>query len=341
MNQATWSDLSLLWVKASGQTWSKNLSQDNDLQKFPEAVGYIPKVIAALRELKDVARAAAVRDSIVGAMKANAEPINEAQLKTGAPKYQNDIQWARMYLVNAGLLEPVSIAGHGIWQLTDEGWKMPLDEKTIKGIYFQTAKKGSKPPADDQAAPKDEDQQHDLPGMDSWELRLKKILTTMPDKGFERLCAQVMTQNGLYATKVTGQPGDKGIDGEGFLAIDEAGLVSMRVAWQCKRYAEGKVGSSEVRDFRGALDKDIAHGIIFTTSMFTTDAEQEAKQPGKTPIQLVNLERLVELLGKLKLGVKPVTTFAVDTKFFEPYLKPLSDTSTGSLLVMMGVSGPT
>jgi restriction system protein len=308
------------------------MSQDNDLQKLPEAVGYIPQIIAALRELNGVAKAAAVRDSIVGTMKANAQPINETLLKTGAPKYQNDIQWARMYLVNAELLEPVSIAGHGIWKLTDAGWSTPLDKKTIKDVYFQTTKKGSKPPADDQAAPTDEDQQHDLPGMDSWELQLKKILTTMPDKGFERLCAQVMTQNGLHATKVTGQSGDKGIDGEGFLAIDEAGLVSMRVAWQCKRYAEGKVASNEIRDFRGALDKDIAHGIIFTTSMFTTDAEQEAKQPGKTPIQLVNLERLIELLEKFGLGVKPVTTNAVDARFFEPYLQPVSDTSTGSLL---------
>jgi restriction system protein len=305
------------------------MSQDNDLQKLPEAAGYVPKIIVALRDLNGVAKAAAVRDSIVSTMKANAEPINETLLKTGAPKYQNDIQWARMYLVNAGLLEPVSIAGHGIWQLTEKGWSAPLDVKMVKSIYFQ---KGNKSPADDQTAPAEQEQQHELPGMDSWKLQLKKILTTMPDKGFERLCAKVMTQNGLYATKVTGQPGDKGIDGEGFLAIDEAALVSIRVAWQCKRYAEGKVASNEIRDFRGALDKDIAHGIIFTTSMFTTDAEQEAKQPGKTPIQLVNLERLIELLEKFGLGVKPVTTNAVDARFFEPYLQPVSDTSTGSLL---------
>jgi len=112
----------------------------------------------------------------------------------------------------------------------------------------------------------------------------------------------------------------------------------LRVAWQCKRYADGKVPSKAVRDFRGALDHDTAHGIIFTTSLFTTDAEQEAKQPGKKPIKLVNLERLVELLWELKLGVTPVTTHAVDTKFFEPYLQPVGDNPTGSLLAMMDTS---
>ena len=171
--------------------------------------------------------------------------------------------------------------------------------------------------------------------MDSWELQLKKILTTLPDKGFERLCAQIMTENGLHATTVTGKPCDKGIDGEGLLAIDHAGLVSIRVAWQCKRYLDGKVPSKAVRDFRGALDHDTAHGIIFTTSLFTAEAEQEAKQAGKKPIQLVNLERLVELLWELKLGVKPVTTHAIDKKFFEPYLKPVGESPTGCLLAMI------
>ena len=328
-------ELSLLWVKVCCQTRSSNVSQDNNLSKLPDAVGYMPKIIIALRAMSGVAKAAAVRESVVDTMTANKEPINEAPLKNGAPKYQNDIQWARMYLVNAGMLEPVSSAGHGVWKLTESGWSTPLNAQAVQKIYFQTAKKGNKPPSDDQTAPTDEDQQHDLPGMDSWELQLKKILTTLPDKGFERLCAEIMTSNGLHATKVTGQSGDKGIDGEGFLAIDSAALVSIRVAWQCKRYLDGKVPSKAVRDFRGALDHDTAHGIIFTTSLFTAEAEQEAKQAGKKPIQLVNLERLVELLWELKLGVKPVTTHAVDKKFFEPYLKPVGDSPTGSLLAMM------
>lgn len=305
---------------------------NNDQPKIPESVAYIAKIVLALRAMNGVAKAAAVKSSIVETMTANKEPINEATLKTGVPKYQNDIQWARMYLVNAGLLEPVNISGYGTWKLTKQGWSTPLDWETIKSIYFQTNKKGKKTTPDDQLAPTEEDLQHDLPGMDSWELQLKKILTTMPDKGFERLCAEIMTKNGLHATKVTGQSGDKGIDGEGFLAIDSASLVSIRVAWQCKRYLDGKVPSKAVRDFRGALDQDTAHGILFTTSTFTIDAEQESVQPGKKRIRLVNLQSLVELLRDLKLGVKPVTTHAIDKTYFEPYLKP-----TGPNLLVPGL----
>lgn len=293
------------------------MSQDNELQKLPEAVGYIPRIITALRAMDGVAKAAAVKDAIVANMTANNEPISEALLKSGGPKYQNDIQWARMYLVNAGLLEPVDKAGYGVWKLSETGWTTPLDASTVAGIYS-----GTITTADDAVAPTDEALQLGLPEFDSWESQLKEILTTMPDKGFERLCAEIMTKNGLHATKVTGQSGDKGIDGEGFLAIDSAALVSIRVAWQCKRYLDGKVPSKAVRDFRGALDQDTAHGIIFTTSSFTTDAQQESSQPGKKPIRLVNLESLVELLRDLKLGVKPVTTHAIDKKYFEAYLKP-------------------
>lgn len=91
---------------------------NDDLQKLPESVGYIAKIVLALRAMNGVAKAAAVKNSIVETMTASKEPINEATLKTGVPKYQNDIQWARMFLVNAGLLEPVNISGYGTWKLT-------------------------------------------------------------------------------------------------------------------------------------------------------------------------------------------------------------------------------
>lgn len=163
--------------------------------------------------------------------------------------------------------------------------------------------------------PQDEEQQQYLPGLDSWELQLKKLLNTMPDKGFERLCADIMTKNGVNSTKVTGQSGDKGIDGEGIWSHDPLSLVTTRVAWQCKRFENGKVSSQAVRDFRGALDTDTKHGVIFTTSSFTAEAEKESKHLGKTPIKLVNLEDLVEILHDLELGVKVEQIRVLDKAF--------------------------
>ena len=41
-------------------------------------------------------------------------------------------------------------------------------------------------------------------------LSSKKILKTMPNKGFQQLSAENLTKNGPYATKVTGPSGRQG-----------------------------------------------------------------------------------------------------------------------------------
>lgn len=311
------------------------MNLEDNLKKMPEAVGYIPKIITALRGMDGIAKAAAVKESIVAAMSGTGEPINETPLKNGAPKYQNDMQWARMYLVNAGMLEPLSLAGRGIWKLTDEGWTTPLDAATVGQIY-----KGQNSPSDEQTAPNDEEFQQHIPGLNTWEIQLMKILKSMPDKGFERLCAAIMTKNGLHATKVTGQSGDKGIDGEGLLAFDGLELVSIRVAWQCKRFNDGTVGSQAVRDFRGSLDLSTNHGIIFTTSTFTASAVQEATQPAKKPIKLVPLDELVGMLRKLGLGVTSSAPHDLEMPFFDKYLHPAGESATASLLPTGGSTVP-
>jgi restriction system protein len=301
-------------------------------QSQPGPVDYIPRVVSALRDMDGVAKASAVRDAIVASMTEQGEPFNETILSTGAIKYQNDIAWARMYLVNAGMLEPVSISGHGIWKLTQAGWAMPLDVQTAIQIYNQPTGGAGIASTDTQDAPSDDALQQDLPGTDSWEHQLKKILKSLPPEGFERLCAAIMTANGLHATKVNGHSGDKGIDGEGLLSFDKAGLVSIRVAWQCKRFKDGSVGSDAVRNFRGSLDHATAHGIIFTTSAFTPEAVQEAAQLSKQPIKLVHLGDLIGLLQQFKLGVSALPVNAVDVPFFDEYLHPVVSNPTKSLL---------
>ena len=92
------------------------MSQNTDTQKLPEVVRFIPRILATLREMNGVAKAGAVKAAVVQAIFEAGEPVNDQMLSSGVPKYQNDIYWARMYLVNAGLLEPSKVAGHGVWK---------------------------------------------------------------------------------------------------------------------------------------------------------------------------------------------------------------------------------
>lgn len=301
-------------------------------KKLPDSFRYIPLVVEALRSLNGVAKAAAVKQWIEERMAAKNQPVPDTVLASGAPKFSNDIQWARMYLVNAEILEPMATAGYGNWKLTPKGWDVPLDGGSIKAIYDKTAQKNKTQNPDSQDAPPEDPHQAELVGMESWETKLKKILTTMPNKGFERLCAFIMTKSGLEATTVTGQSGDGGVDGEGMLAFDDLSLIRTPVAWQCKRFKENKVSAEVVRDFRGAVDGRAKYGLIFTTSSFTSSAETEARRPGATPIELVGLERLIEIMRKHQIGVMQGSTSPLNHEviqsFFDEYLHPRGESMT-------------
>ncbi len=299
------------------------------LDKAPDAVAYIPRILAALRQMDGIAKAAAVKEAVVATMAEQHIRVDETQLQSGQTKYLNDMQWARMYLVNAGMLAPVNESGHGIWKLTDKGWQVRLDAQSALDIYNVSAKKGKKV-ADTTPAPGD-DGQPEL--IQSWETQLKAILTSLPHEGFERLCAHIMAENGLHATKVTGQSGDGGVDGEGWVAFDDLRLVSVRVAWQCKRFKDGPIGSPMVRNFRGALNDATNHGIIFATSTFTAEAIQDAAMPGKKLIRLVDLKALIDMLGTKNLGVKAVGAGKeIDETFFKQFQNPVGDSAVPPLL---------
>ncbi len=65
----------------------------------------------------------------------------------------------------------------------------------------------------------------------------------------------------------------------------------------------------------GRADK----GIIITTGTFTAEARREATRDGVPPIELIDGEKLVEMLANLELGLRPVTTYEIDSGFFKEF----------------------
>ena len=115
---------------------------------------------------------------------------------------------------------------------------------------------------------------------------------------------------------VTGQSGDGGIDGYGTLQINP--LVTFKVLFQCKRYSKS-VAPSHVRDFRGSMAGRADKGIIITTGTFTAEARKEASRDGVPPIELIDGNKLVDMLENLELGLKLVTTYELDHGFFNEF----------------------
>ncbi len=57
-------------------------------------------------------------------------------------------------------------------------------------------------------------------------------------------------------------------------------------------------------------------GIIITTGTFTAEARREASRDGVPPIELIDGEKLIDLLESLELGLRPVPTYELDHAFF-------------------------
>lgn len=133
---------------------------------------------------------------------------------------------------------------------------------------------------------------------------------------FERLVQRLLRESGFIQVEVTGRTGDGGIDGKGIAKIH--GFMSFHVLFQCKRY-KGSVGSSEIRDFRGAMVGRADKGLFITTGTFTPAALKEATRDGAPPIDLVDGIELAEKLKSLELGMKIelVEKVTIDESWFE------------------------
>lgn len=61
-------------------------------------------------------------------------------------------------------------------------------------------------------------------------------------------------------------------------------------------------------------------GLLITTGTFTAEAKQEATRDGASPIDLIDGDRLCDLLKEYRLGVRTelrqVEDVAVDAEFF-------------------------
>ena len=80
-------------------------------------------------------------------------------------------------------------------------------------------------------------------------------------------------------------------------------LISFLVYFQCKRWKEN-VGAKEIRDFRRALQGRADKGLFITTSYFSRQASNEASRDGAIAIDLIDGDRLCDLLKERHLGVE-------------------------------------
>jgi len=281
--------------------------------KGPHFLVYVQPLIEVLKSNGGSGVTSDIIDKVIESMGIPDHEVEET-ISSGASRVRNQIQWARMHLVKADLMDS---SQRRVWKLTEKGHETSLDDEAVYDLFkkvqgtFDREYKRKKPKKiedteiDEVAA---EDEVHgDI---------LLKILKNLSPTGFERICKRLLTEVGIHDVQVTGRSGDQGIDGTGVIKIND--VVGFNVIFQCKKYSDA-VAPGHVRDFRGTMQGRADKGIIITTGRFTKDAKLEAVRDGVPPIELIDGERLVSLFEKYELGLKPKIVYDVVPDFFEYY----------------------
>jgi restriction system protein len=287
----------------------------------PKFVQFFSPVIEALKELGGSGRPSEVREVISKQLNISETDRTEL-LDGGAPRFDNQVAWARFYLVKEGLVDS---SKRGVWSLSDRGREiesLPFDESLA---IFRRIHSEFQPEivSDEETTQQEEIIEETIAPNDtavsddsSYRKKLLEVLLSLPPAGFERLCQRLLRESGFEQVVVMGRSGDGGIDGQGILQINP--FVSFKVLFQCKRYT-GSVAVSQVRDFRGAMMGRADKGIILTTGTFTSDSQKEAVRDGVPPIELVHGDKLLDMFENLELGLTPRKTYDVDHHFFREF----------------------
>ena len=279
------------------------------------------KTYKALLELGGSGTNNEIYEQIIKDLQLSDEIVDESHLGSeNQTELEYQLAWARTYLKNFGV---ILNSARSVWAIkSDYTAGVELDSREIieftknKSIRKQNIfkKKGNKKVnASDDAI--DENIIGEYPEeIKPWRKQLSDVLQNMDPYGFERLAQRVLRECGFVQVEVTKKSGDGGIDGTGKLKIN--GIFSFNVAFQCKRY-KGAVSAGDIRDFRGSLTTDIEKGVFITTGVFTKAAREEASNPGKQQIDLMDGEEFINKIAQYGIGVKKVITYEIDEEFFQ------------------------
>lgn len=274
-------------------------------KEIPQFYDLMNPILKALHDLGESGSIAEIATKVTDSLDLSESVMNTLHNpeKSSQTELEYRLAWARTYLKKYGVLENSS---RGVWVIIPEKQHVDsVDPQEVLRTVREIHRRGQTTKAP--IADSDED----LPEVaDNWRAALHQILTKgMTPDGFERLVKRLLRESGFVKVEVTGRSGDRGIDGKGIIQI--GGLLNFHVMFQCKRY-QGSVGSSDIRDFRGALVGRADRGLFVTTGTFTIEASKEATRDGAPPIDLMDGEQLIDKLKELGLGIKTEMVERVD-----------------------------
>jgi restriction system protein len=223
-------------------------------------------------------------------------------------KWSNLVQWVRQRLVDMGQIDG---SQRGIWRITPSGrarlQNSPAQRHSVGPLSTAEVASVSQPVLS----------LRDLVNTNLEEIRARLIaeLKELTPRAFEHFCREFLAHLGYRNVEVTRKSQDGGIDGHGDFRF---GAISIRSAFQAKRWTDNPVGRPEIDRFRGAIQGDYDHGVFLTTSHFSKEAKQASYRHGAITVLLLDGPAIADLLVERGLGVRklPLFIYDLDEEFF-------------------------
>ena len=267
----------------------------------------------------------------------------QIMLPSNQSRLSSNINWARSYLRFAGLIQSPK---RGVYIITPDGKsllaskpeeinvKMLMDypkfrawkEGTIRNYdereLLQDLPSEDKPSENIEITPEEQIEGAYRQMRSALVEDLLEQIAQQTPEFFERLVIRLLVAMGYGGSEeeisemVVGKPGDGGIDG--VIKQDKLGLD--RIYIQAKRWKNNAVGSSEVRDFVGALSiKNATKGIFITSSRFPQNIHQDIQQIHDKKVALIDGALLCQYMLDYNIGVSVQNVYEIkriDSDFF-------------------------
>ncbi len=247
-------------------------------------------------------------------------------------KYRDRSNWALTYLRQSGLIES---AGVGKSKITEAGSEYlrrapyPItlnDLKEFEGFRNFINKSNevstSNDDTDSEMTPEDRIIADVERINDALKSQILENLQSVSPARFEQVVIDLMIALGYgfdeLSGKVTGGPGDGGIDG--IVTEDRLGL--QKIYLQAKRYNSNNTVSTEaVNSFVGALAlQSASKGVFITTGRFSPNAIAILRGSSSQTVRLIDGEELASLMVEVGLGTeteKQISIKRINSDYFQ------------------------
>jgi restriction system protein len=284
-----------------------------------EFLKWFGPVLDALKDLGGSAKPKEVTQWIAEKLNLPDKVVYERYEKSNGLKFNNQVAFARQYLVWEALL---SDSKFGVWTLTNKGWNTKLDYDQAHAIFIkwvrhfaEIRRKKEKTTGDDLIGLQEKAEQEG--SSTNIQPSLIEILQNLSPRGFEQLCGRLLREYNFENIQITQYAHDGGIDGFATLKINP--FVNISVYFQCKKYS-GTVPVSHVQAFIGVMainKRSVEKGLFISTGTFTKAALEIERN--NVQLELIDGDKLVEMFEKIELGVTPKIVYEPDMTFFEQY----------------------